>query len=128
MGGRGATMSKIGKPDFDRPLNEAKVGAIYKSLPNAFQQNIKNNLMMPAEMKEDIKNGRRNKMTDDWTTHIPGSKNKMKITTDVDANGTVFYTAKIKNKIIHRSQYKEQIANTIAKFYNDELKKIKSRY
>ena len=128
MGGRGGTMSRIGKSDFDRPLNEAKVGAIYKSLPKAFQQNIKNNLMIPAEMKEDIKNGRRNKMTDDWTTHIPGSKNKMKITTDVDSRGTIFYTAKIKNKVINKSQYKEQIANTIAKFYNDELKKIRNEF
>ena len=91
MGGRGSS-SRIGGKNFDAPLNESKVGSTYKSLPKAFQDNIKNNLKISPEMKRDIENGRRNKMTDEWTTGLSGSRTKMKVVTDVSSNGTVTYT------------------------------------
>lgn len=99
MGGRGSS-SRIGGKNFDAPLNESKVGSTYKSLPKSFQENIKNNLQISPEMKRDIENGRRNKMTDEWSTGLTGSKTKMKVITDVLSNGTVTYTAKIRNKVI----------------------------
>ena len=124
MGGRGSS-SKIGGKNIDAPLNESKVGSTYKSLPKAFQDNIKNNLKISPEMKRDIENGRRNKMTDEWTTGLSGSRTKMKVVTDVSSNGTVTYTAKIRNKVINKTTSKESVANTVAKFYADEMKKRK---
>ena len=124
MGVRGSS-SRIGGKNFDAPLNESKVGSTYKSLPKAFQDNIKNNLKISPEMKRDIENGRRNKMTDEWTTGLSGSRTKMKVVTDVSSNGTVTYTAKIRNKVINKTTSKESVANTVAKFYADEMKKRK---
>ena len=124
MGGRGSS-SRIGGKNFDAPLNERKVGSTYKSLPKAFQDNIKNNLKISPEMKRDIENGRRNKMTDEWTTGLSGSRTKMKVVTDVSSNGTVTYTAKIRNKVINKTTSKESVANTVAKFYADEMKNKK---
>ena len=124
MGGRGSS-SRIGGKNFDAPLNESKVGSTYKSLPKAFQDNIKNNLKISPEMKRDIENGRRYKMTDEWTTGLSGSRTKMKVVTDVSSNGTGTYTAKIRHKVINKTTSKESIANTVAKFYADEMKKRK---
>ena len=124
MGGRGSS-SRIGGKNFDAPLNESKVGSTYKSLPKVFQDNIKNNLQISPQMNRDIENGRRNKMTDAWTTGLSGSRTKMKVVTDVSSNGTVTYTAKIRNKVINKTTSKESVANTVAKFYADEMKKRK---
>ena len=124
MGGRGSS-SRIGGKNFDAPLNESKVGSIYKSLPKAFQDNIKNNLRISPEMRRDIESGRKNKMTDEWSTGLAGSRRKIKVITDVSSNGIVTYTAKIGNKVINKTTSKESIANTVAKFYADEMKKGK---
>lgn len=122
MGGRGSS-SRIGGKNFDAPLNESKVGSIYKGLPKAFQDNIKNNLRISPEMRRDIESGRKNKMTDEWSTGLAGSRRKIKVITDVSSNGIVTYTAKIGNKVINKTTSKESIANTVAKFYADEMKK-----
>ena len=124
MSGRGSA-SRIGGKNFDAPLNESKVGSIYKSLPKAFQDNIKNNLRISPEMRRDIESGRKNKMTDEWSTGLAGSRRKIKVITDVSSNGIVTYTAKIGNKVINKTTSKESIANTVAKFYADEMKKGK---
>ena len=124
MGGRGSS-SRIGGKNFDAPLNESKVGSIYKGLPKAFQDNIKNNLRISPEMRRDIESGRKNKMTDEWSTGLAGSRRKIKVITDVSSNGIVTYTAKIGNKVINKTTSKESIANTVAKFYADEMKKGK---
>ena len=124
MGGRGSS-SRIGGKNFDAPLNESKVGSIYKGLPKAFQDNIKNNLRISPEMRRDIESGRRNKITDEWLTGLAGSRRKIKVITDVSSNGIVTYTAKIGNKVINKTTSKESIANTVAKFYADEMKKGK---
>ena len=124
MGGRGSA-SRIGGKNFDAPLNESKVGSIYKSLPKAFQDNIKNNLRISPEMRRDIESGRKNKMTDEWSTGLAGSRRKIKVITDVSSNGIVTYTAKIGNKVINKTTSKESIENTVAKFYADEMKKGK---
>lgn len=117
-------LSRIGGSKFDAPLNVAKAGAIFQSLPTAFQQNIANNLKISDTMKKDIESGRKYKMTDEWTTGLTGSRTKMKVTTDVSGK-TITYTAKVGNKIINKTQSKESIANTVAKFYSDEMKKRK---
>ena len=122
MGGRGSS-SRIGGKNFDAALNESKVGSIYKGLPKAFQDNIKNNLRISPEMRRDIESGRKNKMTDEWSTGLAGSRRKIKVITDVSSNGIVTYTAKIGNKVINKTTSKESIANTVAKFYADEMKK-----
>lgn len=124
MGGRGSA-SRIGGKNFDAPLNESKVGSTYKSLPKAFRDNIKNNLQISPEMRRDIESGRKNKMTDEWSTGLAGSRRKIKVITDVSSNGIVTYTAKIGNKVINKTTSKESIANTVAKFYADEMKKGK---
>ena len=124
MGGRGSS-SRIGGKNFDAPLNESKVGSIYKGLPKAFQDNIKNNLRISSEMRRDIESGRKNKMTDEWSTGLAVSRRKIKVITDVSSNGIVTYTAKIGNKVINKTTSKESIANTVAKFYADEMKKGK---
>lgn len=124
MGGRGSA-SRIGGKNFDAPLNESKVGSTYKSLPKVFQDNIKNNLRISPEMRRDIESGRKNKMTDEWSTGLAGSRRKIKVITDVSSNGIVTYTAKIGNKVINKTTSKESIANTVAKFYADEMKKGK---
>lgn len=124
MGGRGSA-SRIGGKNFDAPLNESKVGSTYKSLPKAFRDNIKNNLQISPEMRRDIESGRKNKMTDEWATGLAGSRRKIKVITDVSSNGIVTYTAKIGNKVINKTTSKESIANTVAKFYADEMKKGK---
>lgn len=124
MGGR-ESASRIGGKNFDAPLNESKVGSTYKSLPKVFQDNIKNNLRISPEMRRDIESGRKNKMTDEWSTGLAGSRRKIKVITDVSSNGIVTYTAKIGNKVINKTTSKESIANTVAKFYADEMKKGK---
>ena len=120
MGGRGAR-SSIGKERFDAPLNVEKTGKIFKELPQAFQDNIKNNLQLSEAMKNDIANGRRNKVIDEWVTGLANSKTKMKVITDVN-NNKLQYTAKIGKKIIIKTNSKEVVANTVAKFYTDERK------
>ena len=124
MGGRGSS-SRIGGKNFDAPLNESKVGSTYKGLPKVFQDNIKNNLRISPEMRRDIESGRKNRMTDEWSTGLAGSRRKIKVITDVSSNGIVTYTAKIGNKVINRTTSKESIANTVAKFYADEMKRGK---
>ena len=124
MGGRGSA-SRIGGKNFDAPLNESKVGATYKGLPKVFQDNIKNNLQISPEMRRDIESGRKNRMTDEWSTGLAGSRRKIKVITDVSSNGIVTYTAKIGNKVINKTTSKESIANTVAKFYADEMKRGK---
>ncbi len=121
FGGRGA-VSTIGKAAFDAPLDISKTGAIFKSLPTAFQENIVNNLKLSEQMKRDIENGRRNKISDEWVTGLAYSKTKMKVITDVKGK-TIQYTAKIGNKVITRTNSKTAIANTVAKFYKDEREK-----
>lgn len=76
-------------------------------------------------MRRDIESGRKNKMTDEWSTGLAGSRRKIKVITDVSSNGIVTYTAKIGNKVINKTTSKESIANTVAKFYADEMKKGK---
>ena len=121
MGGRGA-ISTIGKGGFDAPLDVNKTGAIFKSLPAPFQQNIVRNLSLSDVMKKDIESGRRNKVSDEWTTGLSGSKAKMKVITEVEGK-TIRYTAKQGNKVITRTNSKIVIANTIAKFYRDLMDK-----
>lgn len=121
MGGRGA-VSTIGKAKFDEPLNIEKTSKIFKALPKTMQDNIKNNLQLSDDMKNDIANGRRYKIADEWTTGIAGSKTKMKVITDVNGK-SLEYTVKIGKKIVIQTKSKVVVANTVAQFYTDEIKK-----
>ena len=116
MGGRGALSGSKGGAITvgERDLNFQTVGASFAKLPSVLQNSINQNLKMSDTMKKDILNGRRNKVTDEWTT---GKGNqKIKVITDV-ANGNAVYTVKQRNKVLHKNVSKEQAANAVAKFY-----------
>lgn len=116
LGGRGASSGSINGAvtTGTRDLKFGSVGKSFEKLPAAYQKNINDNLKMSANMKADIANGRRNKMTDEWVT---GTKqNKIKVITDV-VNGKAVYTVKEKNKILKKNATKEQAANSVAAFY-----------
>lgn len=116
MGGRGASSGSPGGAitTGERDLNFQRVGASFSKLSQYLQNNINDNLKMSAVMKRDISNGRRNKITDEWTT---GRGNqKIKVITDV-VNGNTVYTIKQRNKILSKNVSKEQAANGVARFY-----------
>ena len=95
-------------------LDYTKVGKTFEKLPQHLKDNINKNLKMSTAMQQDINNGRKNKMTDEWVTGF--GKNKRKVITDI-VNGKVVYTVKDKNKIIKKNVTKPQCANAIADFY-----------
>lgn len=97
-----------------RDLNYTTIGKTFAKLPKPYQDSINQNLKMSTQMQNDISNGRKNKVTDEWVTGVP--KNKIKIITDVIADKAV-YTIKQKNKILKKNVTKEQCANAIADFY-----------
>lgn len=116
MGGRGASSgSENGAiTTGTRDLKFGSVGKSFEKLSISHQKSINENLKMSANMKADIANGRRNKMTDEWTTGV--KKNKIKVITDVVA-GKAVYTIKQGNKILKKNVSKEQAANAVAGFY-----------
>ena len=95
-------------------LDYTKVGKTFEKLPQHLKDSINENLKMTNVMQQDINNGRKHKITDEWVTGF--GKNKRKVITDV-VNGKVVYTVKDKNKIIKKNVTKSQCANAIADFY-----------
>ena len=95
-------------------LDYTKVGKTFEKLPQHLKDDINKNLKMTDVMQQDINNGRKYKITDEWVTGF--GKNKRKVITDV-VNGKVVYTVKDKNKIIKKNVTKSQCANAIADFY-----------
>ena len=102
----------------ERDLNFEKTGISFSKLSDILKYSINTNLKMSSNMKNDIKSGRKNKMTDEWTTGR--GKNKIKVITDVK-DGKVVYSIKQKNKYLKKDVSKEQVANGVAKFYLDMM-------
>ena len=119
MGGRGASFNRGGAIGAgEKDLKFEKVGKSFNKLPATLQKQINDNLKMSTHMKNDILNGRRNKITDEWTTGV--GKQKVKVITDV-VNGSAVYTLKQGNKILKKNVSKERVANAVASFYLDLL-------
>ena len=106
----GTSLIATGTSDLDY----TKVGKTFEKLPQHLKDSINENLKMTNVMQQDINNGRKHKITDEWVTGF--GKNKRKVITDV-VNGKVVYTVKDKNKIIKKNVTKSQCANAIADFY-----------
>lgn len=102
------------------PIDESKVGANYKKLPRAFKTNIDRNLQL-SQVFIDYMNQKR-PVEDEWTVGLKGIKRKQKVITSMD-NGKVLYTVKEKNKILLKTNDKNKVANKVAEYYNQELKK-----
>lgn len=104
------------------PLKDDKTGANFKSLPYAFKENIRKNLVISETFQEAIRNGNPNKMTEEWTAGLRGISDKRKVIIGF-SDGKIQYTVKKGNKILLKTNSKEQTANKIAQFYNDHLRK-----
>lgn len=125
MGGRGAISATNGNAYKiaaygDKDIKASAAGASFSKLPANLQKSINDNLKMSQAMKNDVKNGSRNKMTDEWTTGFVG--NKIKVVTAVK-NGQLGYTVKKGNKILIKDATKERAANTVAAFYLQNMSK-----
>ena len=102
------------------PIDESKVGANYKKLPQAFKTNINNNLQL-SQIFIDYMN-QKHPAEDEWTVGLKGVRRKQKVITSVQ-NGKILYTVKEKNKILLKTNDKNKVANKVAEYYNQELKK-----
>ena len=114
-GGGGNSLIKKGIA----PVNAKAAGAAFNSIPKSYQTSISDNLIMSDVMQETIRNGNSN-ISDEWETKF--GKEKRKVITEVK-DGKLQYTVKNKNKIILRTNNKNQVANKIAEFYKKMMKK-----
>lgn len=103
-----------------RPLQPEKTGANYQKLPARYQAMIDRNLILTDTMKNYLLENPLNphNIDDEWNTAIGKDKRKV-ITQYID--GKMHYTVKKGNKILLRTESKEQVANKIAEFYNEYL-------
>ena len=95
-------------------LDYTKVGKSFEKLPKQYQDRINNGLKMSPAMQNDIANGRKFKLTDEYT--FGKGKTTYKIITDVQ-DGKAVYTLKQRNKIIKKNMSKSQCANAVAGIY-----------
>lgn len=126
MGGRGSSSGFSGGGGGNSlikkgiaPVNAKAAGAAFNSIPKSYQTSISDNLIMSDVMQETIRNGNSN-ISDEWETKF--GKEKRKVITEVK-DGKLQYTVKNKNKIILRTNNKNQVANKIAEFYKKMMKK-----
>lgn len=115
--GKGAALTGAALVSLaNAPINEAKTGASFRSLNQYLKENISRNLQLSKAMEDNLMSTRPVKMTDEWTTGFPGDKAKIKVITDV-SSGRPEYTVRQRNKILLRTQSKDQAANKVAQFY-----------
>ena len=95
-------------------LDYTKVGISFSKLSKQHQDQINNGLKMSSAMQNDIANGRKFKITDEYT--FGKGKTTYKIITDVQ-DGKAVYTLKQRNKIIKKNMSKSQCANAVAGIY-----------
>ena len=95
-------------------LDYTKVGISFSKLSKQHQDQINNGLKMSSAMQNDIANGRKFKITDEYT--FGKGKTTYKIITDVQ-DGKAVYTLKQRNKIIKKNMSKPQCANAVASIY-----------
>lgn len=103
-----------------QPLQREKTGANFQKLPIRYQNSIDSNLKLSDTMYQYLSENPNNpnNMTDEWNTAIGKDKRKV-ITQYVD--GKMLYTVKKGNKILLKTNSKEQTANKITEFYNEYL-------
>ena len=103
-----------------QPIQAEKAGANYQKLPLRYQTMINQNLILTDVMKNYLLENPANphKINDEWNTAI--GKDKRKVITEY-IDGKMYYTVKKGNKIMFRTNSKEQVANKIAEFYNEYL-------
>lgn len=103
-----------------QPLQREKTGANFQKLPMRYQNSIDDNLKLSDTVKAYLLENptNPNKVNDEWNTAI--GKDKRKIITEY-IDGKMLYTVKKGNKILLRTNSKEQAANKIAEFYNEYL-------
>lgn len=126
MGGRGSSSGKSGGAQIAidsalKPLNDDRTGANFKALPTYFKNNIRNNLVISDAFQEEIRKGNPNNMTEEWTAGLRGVKDKRKVIIGF-SGGKIEYTVKKGNKILLKTNSKEQTANKIAQFYNEHIR------
>ena len=114
-GGGGNSLIKKGIA----PVNAKAAGVAFNSIPKSYQTSISDNLTMSDVMQGAIRNGN-SKISDEWETKF--GKEKRKVITEVK-DGKLQYTVKNKNKIVLRTDNKNQVANKIAEFYKKAMKK-----
>ena len=102
------------------PVDPSKTGANYEKLPAVFKRNIDKNLI-PSEVFTDYANASK-PAEDIWTVGLKGVKRKQKVFTNI-TNGKLTYTVKEGNKTLLKTGDKNKVANKVAEFYNQELKK-----
>ena len=107
----------------NRQIDQSKTGESFRKISNALRDNIQKNLVLSKAMEDDIKNGGRHGITDEWTTGLSRDTAKIKVITKA-VDGKIEYTIKQKNKILLRTGSKEQVANKVAQFYIDRRKKM----
>lgn len=100
-------------------MNAKAAGAAFNSIPKSYQTSINDNLIMSDVMQGAIRNGN-SRISDEWETKF--GKEKRKVITEVK-DGKLQYTVKNKNKIVLRTNNKNQVANKIAEFYKKAMKK-----
>lgn len=121
FGGRGASSSGgVAIPKIDG----MKAGANFRKLPQAFKNNIEEQLKPSRTIMNLWKNGNKNNATDEWTVGIRGVKEKQKVIMSLE-KGKVTYTIKRRNKILLKTTNRNQTANKIAEYYNTYLKELK---
>jgi len=103
-----------------QPLQREKTGANFQKLPIRYQNSIDSNLKLSDTMYQYLSENPKNpnNMTDEWNTAIGKDKRKV-IIQYID--GKMLYTVKKGNKILLKTNSKEQTANKIAEFYNEYL-------
>lgn len=126
MGGRGGSSGSKGGGGGNSlikkgvaPVNAKAAGASFNGIPQSWQKSISDNLIMSDTMQKAIRNGN-SKISDEWETKF--GKEKRKVITEVK-DGKLQYTVKNKNKIVLRTNNKNQVANKIAEFYKKAMKK-----
>lgn len=126
MGGRGSgsNMSGGSKSVIDKanaPIDANKAGASFRNLSPVMRYNIQENMKLSQVMQEAIADGKTN-ITDEWSTGLRGDRIKAKVVTAFDGK-RINYTVKQGNKILLRSNDKNQTANKIAEFYLSRSKR-----
>lgn len=101
-------------------LNINKVGKTFQALPQRFRDNITKNLTPSQAMVDDINNGYKYKMQDEFTTKLRDADESRKIIMAYD-NNKIVYTIKNGRKTLLKNGTIEQAANQIAVYYNKYL-------
>lgn len=103
------------------PIIETKAGASFQNLPQSLKDTISRNMQITQFMQDDLKNDHRYQSQDEWNVQMHGDKEKRKLITTYN-NGMFEYTLKKGNKILLKTNNKNQAANKVAEFLQSRRK------